>query len=107
LFVVSAFFAPLIGVVPAAATAPSLIIVGVLMMGSFKDINWTDLEEAIPAFFASVFMGLTYNISTGIAAGFIFFVIVKVTLGKAKEIHPILWGSTILFLINYIIMAFL
>lgn len=107
LFVVSAFFAPLIGVVPAAATAPSLIIVGVLMMGSFKDINWTDLEEAIPAFFASVFMGLTYNISTGIAAGFIFFVIVKVTLGKAKEIHPILWGSTILFLINYIIMAFI
>lgn len=107
LFVVSAFFAPLIGIVPAAATAPSLIIVGVLMMSSFKDINWTDLEEAIPAFFASVFMGLTYNISTGIAAGFIFFVIVKVTLGKAKEIHPILWGSTILFLINYVIMAFI
>lgn len=107
LFVISAFFAPLIGVVPAAATAPSLIIVGVLMMASFKDINWTDLEEAIPAFFASIFMGLTYNISTGIAAGFIFYVIVKVTLGKSKEIHPILWGSTILFLINYVIMAFL
>lgn len=107
LFVVSAFFAPLIGIVPAAATAPSLIIVGVLMMSSFKDINWTDLEEAIPAFFASVFMGLTYNISTGIAAGFIFYVIVKITLGKTKEIHPILWGSTILFLINYIIMAFI
>ena len=107
LFVISAFFAPLIGVVPAAATAPSLIIVGVLMMASFKDINWTDLEEAIPAFFASIFMGLTYNISTGIAAGFIFYVIVKVVLGKSKEIHPILWGSTILFLINYVIMAFL
>lgn len=107
LFVISAFFAPLIGIVPAAATAPSLIIVGVLMMASFKDINWTDLEEAIPAFFASVFMGLTYNISTGIAAGFIFYVIVKVVLGKSKEIHPILWGSTILFLINYLIMAFL
>lgn len=107
LFIISAFFAPLIGIVPAAATAPSLIIVGVLMMSSFKDINWTDLEEAIPAFFASVFMGLTYNISTGIAAGFIFFVIVKVALGKTREIHPILWGSTALFLINYVIMAFI
>ena len=77
------------------------------MMASFSDINWADFEEAIPAFFASVFMGLTYNISTGIAAGFIFYVIVKTVLGKAKEIHPILWGSAALFLINYIIMAFL
>ncbi|MDE1549650.1 NCS2 family permease [Jeotgalibaca caeni] len=107
MFIISAFFAPLIGVVPAAATAPSLIIVGILMMSSFKDIDWSNLEDAIPAFFASIFMGLTYNISTGIAAGFIFYVIVKVCLGKAKEIHPILWGSTILFLINYVIMAFL
>lgn len=107
MFIISAFFAPLIGVVPAAATAPSLIIVGVLMMSSFKDVNWPDIEEAIPAFFASVFMGLTYNISTGIAAGFIFYVIVKVVKGKSNEIHPILWGSTILFLINYVIMAFI
>ena len=107
MFIISAFFAPLIGVVPAAATAPSLIIVGILMMSSFSDINWADFEEAIPAFFASVFMGLTYNISTGIAAGFIFYVIVKTVLGKAKEIHPILWGSAGLFLLNYIIMAFI
>lgn len=107
LFILSAFFAPLIGVVPPAATAPSLIIVGILMMSSFKDINWYDFEEAIPAFFASIFMGLTYNISTGIAAGFIFYVLVKTVVGKSKEIHPILWGSAALFLINYVIMAFL
>lgn len=107
MFIISAFFAPLISVVPAAATAPSLIIVGILMMASFTDVNWPDIEEAIPAFFASVFMGLTYNISTGIAAGFIFYVIVKVVKGKANEIHPILWGSTALFLLNYLIMAFI
>lgn len=107
LFVISAFFAPLIGIVPAAATAPSLIIVGIMMMSSFRDVNWSDLEDAIPAFFASIFMGLSYNISYGIAAGFIFFVLVKVVKGKAKEIHPILWGAAGLFLLNFIVMAFL
>ncbi|UJF16508.1 NCS2 family permease [Jeotgalibaca sp. MA1X17-3] len=107
LFVISAFFAPLIGIVPAAATAPALIIVGIMMMSSFKEVNWTDLEDAVPAFFASIFMGLSYNISYGIAAGFIFYVIVKVVKGKAKEIHPILWGAAGLFLLNFVMMAFL
>jgi adenine/guanine/hypoxanthine permease len=107
LFIISAFFAPFIGIVPAAATSPALIIVGILMMGSFVEINWNDLEEAIPAFFASVFMGLSYSISYGIAAGFIFFCIVKVVKGKIYEIHPIVWVSTALFVANFIILAFL
>ena len=107
LFAISAFFAPLIGIVPAAATAPSLIIVGIMMMASFKEVNWSDLEDAVPAFFASIFMGLSYNISYGIAAGFIFYVLVKVVKGKYKEIHPILWGAAGLFLLNFIVMAFL
>ncbi|NCB81429.1 MAG: NCS2 family permease, partial [Bacilli bacterium] len=90
-FILSSVLLPFISIVPSAATAPVLIIVGVMMLGSFKDINWTDLEEAIPAFFASIFMGLAYSISYGIAAGFIFFAITKVVTGKAKEVSPIIW----------------
>ncbi|OJG58455.1 guanine permease [Enterococcus italicus DSM 15952] len=107
LFAISSFFSPLISVVPSQATAPALILVGVMMMASFKDINWVDLEEALPAFFASVFMGLCYSISYGIAAGFIFYAIVKVAKGKAKEVSIILWIVDALFILNFLILAIL
>ncbi|MGM8141498.1 NCS2 family permease [uncultured Enterococcus sp.] len=107
LFAISSFFSPLISVVPSQATAPALILVGVMMMASFKDINWVDLEEALPAFFASVFMGLCYSISYGIAAGFIFYAIVKVAKGKAKEVSIILWIVNALFILNFLILAIL
>lgn len=107
LFAVSILAAPLVSIVPAAATAPALIIVGVLMMPAFTEVNWADLEEAIPAFFASIFMGISYSISHGIAAGFFFYVIVKVVTGKTKEIHPIVWFSTVLFIANFVILAIL
>lgn len=107
LFLLSSLFAPLIGIVPAAATAPALILVGIMMMSSFKEIEWSDLEEAVPCFFASVFMGLTYNISYGIAGGFIFYVIVKIVKNKMHEIHPIVWFSSGLFVVNFIMMAML
>ena len=105
LFAISSFFSPLISVVPAHATAPALILVGVMMLASFADINWSDLEEAVPAFFASIFMGLCYSISYGIAAGFIFYAIVKVVKGKFREVSPILWVVNILFILNFIILA--
>lgn len=104
-FILSSVFLPFISIVPNAATAPVLIIVGVMMLGSFKEINWTDLEEAIPAFFASIFMGFAYSISYGIAAGFIFFAITKVATGKAKEVSPIIWVVNVLFILNFIILA--
>ncbi len=85
LFALSSFLSPLIAIVPTQATAPALILVGVMMMASFADIKWLDMEEALPAFFASIFMGLCYSISYGIAAGFIFYTIVKVVNGKAKR----------------------
>lgn len=107
LFILSAFLAPVAGIVPAAATAPALIVVGIMMAASFKNIDWSDLEEAIPAFFASLFMAIFYNISYGIAFGFIFYCIVKICKGKIKEIHPILAGATILFIINFIVLAFI
>ncbi|MBO0469026.1 NCS2 family permease [Enterococcus sp. DIV0242_7C1] len=107
MFALSSLFSPLIAIVPAQATAPALILVGVMMLASFKDIEWTNLEEAIPAFFASIFMGLCYSISYGIAAGFIFYVVVKVAKGKIAEISPILWIVNALFILNFIILAIL
>ena len=106
-FALSAFLASFVSAVPSAATAPALVTVGIMMVASFKDIDWTDLDEAVPAFFAGIFMALCYSISYGIAAGFVFYCIVKICKGKAKEIHPILWVCTGLFILNFILLAIL
>ena len=105
LFLASIVLAPVLGIVPAQATAPALIIVGVMMLSSFASIKWTELEEAIPAFFAGIFMAFCYSISYGIAFGFIFYCLIKCLFGKAKEVHPILWVSTALFILNFILLA--
>lgn len=105
LFLLSAFFAPVISAIPSAATTPALVIVGIMMLSAFSEINWTNFEDAVPAFFAGIFMALCYSISYGIAAGFIFYCIVKVFKNEAKEIHPVLWVSTILFILNFIVLA--
>lgn len=105
MFVLSIFLSPFIGLVPAQATAPALLVVGIMMLASFKDIEWANLEVAVPAFFAGIFMALCYNISYGIATGFIFYVLVKCLTKKTKEIHPIIWVTSILFIINFIALA--
>jgi len=104
-FLASIFIAPIAGLVPMAATAPALIIVGIMMLSSFKEVEWTDLSEAIPAFFAGVFMAFCYSISYGIATAFIFYCIIKLVTGKIKEVHPILIVSTLLFIMNFVILA--
>ena len=107
MFLISSFFARYISVIPSAATAPALIAVGVLMISSFKAVDWNDLEEAIPAFFAGIVMALCYSITYGIALGFIFYVIVKLAAKKVKEIHPVIWVTTALFVINFVINVYL
>ncbi len=107
MFLVSMVFAPIVSMVPAQATSPALIAVGILMISSFKEIKWDEIEEAIPAFFAAIFMALNYSISYGIAGGFIFYVIVKCVKGKAREISPVVWVSSALFIANFIILALL
>ena len=107
MFMLCTILAPVAGCIPAAATAPALIIVGIMMMSSFKEVNWPDMEEAIPAFGAAIFMALAYSISYGIAAGFIFYCIVKAVKGKFKDVHPILLVSAILFVLNFIVLAIL
>ncbi|MBM7654399.1 NCS2 family permease [Neobacillus cucumis] len=106
LFIVSAFFGPLVSAVSgiAAITAPALIIVGSLMMGSIAKINWNELDEAFPAFLTVISMPLTSSISTGIALGFISFPLLKLVRGKWRDIHPLLYVFAILFFIQ---LAFL
>ena len=106
-FGLSAFLATFVSAIPSAATAPALVVIGVMIMSSFREINWEDINEAIPAFFASVFMAICYSISDGIAAGFIFYCIIKLCERKPKEIRPIIWISTALFILNYVIFAIL
>ena len=105
LFLLTILVSPIVGIVPAAATAPALIIVGIMMAGSFSEVNWHELEDAIPAFFTVVIMTLSYNISHGIAFGFISYILVKLVKGKSKEIHPILWVSGLLFLLYFVLMG--
>ena len=106
-FALSAFLSPVISAVPSAATAGVLVIVGCMMASSLKEIKWGDISEAIPAFFASVFMAFAYSISYGIAAGFITYCIVKVCKKEAKDVHPIIWIVSVLFILNFILLAVL
>ncbi|OFI50525.1 guanine permease [Floricoccus tropicus] len=107
MFMISSLFSPVLALVPTQATAPVLIIVGMMMLSSFADIEWSNLDEAIPAFFTSVFMGFAYSISYGIAAGFIMFTLVKIIRGKFSEIHIVIWIVDILFIANFAILAML
>ncbi len=104
-FAISAFLATFVSAIPFAATAPALVVVGIMMTSAFKEISWDDFDEAVPAFFAGVFMAICYSISYGIAAGFVFYCITKICKKKAKEIHPILWVATGLFILNFILLA--
>ncbi len=101
LFLLAVFLAPLAGVVPPQATAPTLILVGFLMAGLIKGIDFDDFEEGFPALLAIVLMPLTYSITVGIGAGFVMHTVIKVVKGKAKDIHPLMWVVTIAFLIYF------
>lgn len=104
-FAVSAFLAAFVSAIPFAATAPALVVVGIMMLSAFREIQWDDFSEAVPAFFAGIFMALCYSISYGIAAGFVFYCITKVCKKQAKEVHPILWVATVLFVLNFVLLA--
>lgn len=104
-FFFALFFAPLITIVPAAATAPVLILLGIAMIDSVKQINWDDMVIAIPAFLTIIFMPYSMSITTGIQFGFIFYIVTKLTLNKGKDVHPILYIFTVLFLIEFLYKA--
>ncbi len=101
LYLVSLFFAPLFLLVPVQATAPVLIIVGVLMMGEVVSINFSDFTEALPAFLTILLMPLTFSIAQGLSFGFISYTIIKLATGRLSEIRPIMYVLTIAFIIHF------
>lgn len=101
LFFLSVFFWPLVGMIPAAATAPALIIVGFLMMTIVRDIEWSNFTEAFPAFLTILTIPLTYNITKGIGYGFIAYVGINLLSGRAREIHPLMYLIAALFGLDF------
>jgi AGZA family xanthine/uracil permease-like MFS transporter len=103
LFLLSMVFAPLVQVIPSEAAVPALVLVGFLMMQQVKEIEWDNLEIAIPAFLTIVLMPFTYSITAGIGAGFVAYVLIKVVRGKSKEVHPLMWLVSGLFVLYFAI----
>lgn len=101
LFFLSLFFTPLVGIIPAFATAPALIIVGALMMQEAGKINFTDFTVSLPAFLTIITMPLTFNIATGFGFGFISFVVLKGCTGRFREVSPFMAAIAFCFAINF------
>ena len=101
LFLLAMFFSPLAGIIPKEATAPSLILVGFLMIGTLRDISWRCHEEAIPAFLTLVLMPFTHSITNGIGAGIISFTFLKLVAGKRRELHGLTVAAAVAFLVYF------
>jgi AGZA family xanthine/uracil permease-like MFS transporter len=103
LFLLSMIFAPLVRIIPSEAAVPALVLVGFLMMQQVKEIDWDDVEIALPACLTIVLMPFTYSITAGIGAGFIAYVLIKVVRGKGAAVHPLMWVVSLLFLFYFAI----
>lgn len=103
-FAAALFFAPLFLAIPAAATAPALIIVGLMMLSSVKDIDFDDMTEGFPAFLAIILMPLAYSISDGILMGIVSYVAVNALCGRFKKISPVMWILAGLIILKYIFL---
>jgi AGZA family xanthine/uracil permease-like MFS transporter len=101
LFLGAIFLGPLALVVPSQATAPVLILIGFLMAGLIKGIDFDDFEEGFPALLTIVLMPLTFSITVGIGAGFVMYTLIKVVKGKAAEVHLLMWIVTLAFLVYF------
>lgn len=101
MFTLALFFAPVFMIIPAAATAPALIIVGLFMISPIMNIDLDDFTESIPAFFTIIMMPLTYSIAEGIVFGMLSYVFLKLLTGRYKEIKPVMYVIAILFLIKF------
>ena len=104
LFLLSTLFYPLVSIVPPYATAPALIVVGILMCSQVKNIPWDRMDEAVPAFLTLFLMPVTYSIANGLAAGFISYPIVKGLSGRYKEVPSLLWVLCGIFLLKYLLI---
>ncbi|HET8824861.1 MAG TPA: NCS2 family permease [Terriglobales bacterium] len=100
-FLVAMFCAPIVTAIPAYATAPALIIVGALMCGAVAKVKWDDFTESIPAFLTLIATPLTFSIATGLSLGLLSFTFLKLFTGRQKDISPLIWVLTVLFLLRY------
>ena len=101
LFLAALLVTPLVQLVPSEAAGPALVVVGALMIRQIRDIDFTDLGVAVPAFLTMVLMPFTYSITNGIGAGFLSWVVIRIAQGKARTIHPLMWGVSAAFLIYF------
>ncbi len=105
LFLAAIFFSPLVNVIPAYATAPALILVGTLMCKAVVHVKWDDFSEAFPAFLTIIGTPLTFSVATGLSLGLISYTLVKVGAGKHREVSPLIWVLTALFVLRYAYLA--
>jgi AGZA family xanthine/uracil permease-like MFS transporter len=101
LFLAAMFFTPLYEVVPVEAAAPALVVVGALMIGGVRDVEWSDFSVALPVFLTIVVMPFTYSIANGIGAGFISWVLLRTATGRVREIHPLMWVVAVAFVLYF------
>src|SRR4029079_12326071 len=101
LFLLAIFLSPLASIIPTFATAPALVLVGYLMFTQVKDIDVADVEDGIPALLTMILMPLTYDITVGIGAGFISWVVIKVVRGKAAAVNPLMYAVSIAFVVYF------
>jgi AGZA family xanthine/uracil permease-like MFS transporter len=101
LFLIAMFFSPLVQIVPSEAAAPVLVIVGALMISQIRDFVWDDMSLVIPAFLTIALMPFTYSITNGIGAGVISFALLRVAVGRGRDVHPLMWVITALFVVYF------
>jgi AGZA family xanthine/uracil permease-like MFS transporter len=105
LFVAALFVAPVVGAIPAAATAPALIIVGSLMVGVVAEIQWQDPEVAVPAFLTMMAIPLTFSIANGLAFGFTAYTLMKMARGKFRQVNWFVYALTALFIARFVYLS--
>ncbi len=101
LFLACVFIAPIAGIVPAAATAPALIVVGFYMITIVKDVPWDNVVEALPAFVILLFIPITFSITRGIGYGFVLYTVLMVLSGRVRQVHPLMYAVSIAFAISF------
>ena len=104
MFILALFIAPLFAIIPAAATAPVLVVVGVFMMSAVMEINWHDLTEAVPAFLTIAMMPFAYSIAEGIVFGIVSYTLIKTFTGKPKDVSALMWVLSVLFVLREIFL---
>ena len=105
LFLLALFFTPLAGLIPDAATAPALIIVGALMMEAVRHIDFNDFSEGLPAFLTITLMPFTYSIANGISAGLVVYPLLKLATGRGRDVHWVVYVLAVLVVLRFVFLA--